>query len=132
MADEKPTPADTSVLIAKEKKPDAAGTAKVSYYADKFHGRKTANGERFNMNALTAANKKLPFNTRVYVYNPINGKSVWVRINDRGPYVGDRKFDLSLEAAKRLGIVKAGTANVRYQVFLPEKKKGRKNPVIAG
>jgi len=131
MADEKSAPADTSVLIA-EKKPDIAGTAKVSYYAHQFHGRKTANGERFNMNALTAANKTLPFNTRVHVYNPTNGKSVWVRINDRGPYVGDRKFDLSLEAAKRLGIVKSGTANVRYQVFLPEKKKGRKNPGIVG
>jgi rare lipoprotein A len=127
----KPQKPDTSVLIAKSK-PNISGTGKVSFYAHQFHGRRTANGERFNMYALTAAHKTLPFGSRVYVVNPTNGKTVWVRINDRGPYVGERKFDLSLAAAQKIGIVKQGTARVQYQVFLPEKRKGRKDRHIVG
>src|SRR5688500_10020859 len=66
-----------------------------SWYGPGFHGRLTANGERYDMHALTAAHKTMPFNTRVRVTNQTNGKSVVVRINDRGPYVGKRVIDLS-------------------------------------
>lgn len=86
------------------------GTA--SWYGGKFHGRQTANGEIFDTNELTAAHKELPFNTIVDVTNIINGKTVTVRINDRGPYVGDRVIDLSYAAAKVLDMVRDGTANV--------------------
>lgn len=83
-----------------------------SWYGGKFHGRQTANGEIFNTNDLTAAHKELPFNTKVTVTNMANGKSVDVRINDRGPYVGDRVIDLSYAAARALDMVRDGTANV--------------------
>lgn len=69
-----------------------------SYYADKFHGRKTASGERFDMHKFTAAHKKLPFGTKVRVTNEANGKSVIVEINDRGPFVKSREIDLSKKA----------------------------------
>jgi len=83
-----------------------------SWYGGKFHGRATANGETFNTHELTAAHKELPFNTIVTVTNMANGRSVVVRINDRGPYVGDRIIDLSYAAAKAIDMVRDGTANV--------------------
>ncbi|MBN2657188.1 MAG: septal ring lytic transglycosylase RlpA family protein [Spirochaetales bacterium] len=83
-----------------------------SWYGGKFHGRPTANGEIFNTHDMTAAHKELPFNTIVTVTNMSNGRSVDVRINDRGPYVGDRVIDLSYAAAKALDMVRDGTANV--------------------
>ena len=86
-----------------------------SYYAHKYHGRKTASGERFDMNDMTAAHKTLPFGTRVRVTNLGNGKSVTVRINDRGPFVKGRVIDLSLAAAKKLDMVNAGLAQVRLR-----------------
>lgn len=84
-----------------------------SWYGSKFHGKLTANGETYNMNDITAAHKTLPFNTVVQVDNLDNGESIVVRINDRGPYVGNRIIDLSREAARRIGMEEAGTANVR-------------------
>jgi len=92
---------------------------KASYYANQFHGRKTANGETFNMNELTAAHRTLPFGTWVRVTNMRNGKDVIVRINDRGPFIKGRVIDLSKQAAKALGIMKAGTANVRVEAVDP-------------
>jgi rare lipoprotein A len=89
---------------------------KASFYASKFHGRTTANGERYNMNAYTAAHKTLPFNTLVKVVNLKNNKSVLVRINDRGPYAKGRIIDLSKSAAKTIGLYKAGSAYVRIEV----------------
>lgn len=83
-----------------------------SWYGGKFQGKPTANGEIFNTHDLTAAHKELPFNTVVTVTNMINGKSVVVRINDRGPFVGDRIIDLSYAAAKALDMVRDGTAQV--------------------
>lgn len=74
-----------------------------SHYAHKFHGRMTANGEIFNMNDYSAAHKKLPFGTILKIENQKNNKSVLVRVNDRGPYVGDRILDLSYSAAKQIG-----------------------------
>jgi len=92
------------------------GTA--SWYGPGFHGRKTANGERFNQYALTAAHKTLPFNTHLKVTNRLNGKSVVVRINDRGPYIGDRSLDLSKAAAHCLG--STGRGVIPYEAVLLE------------
>jgi rare lipoprotein A len=88
-----------------------------SWYGGQFHGRKTANGERFNMHELTAAHRSLPFGTKVRVTNQKNGKSVVVRINDRGPYAGGRVIDLSRGAAQALSMVGAGVAPVKLQVL---------------
>jgi rare lipoprotein A len=88
-----------------------------SYYAAKLHGRRTASGERFDANALTAAHKRLPFGSRVRVTDTRTGKSVIVEINDRGPYVKGRIIDLSPRAAKALGISKRGVARVDVEVL---------------
>ncbi len=95
---------------------------KASYYADRFHGRLTANGERFNMHELTAAHKSLPFGSMVRVTNLSNGKKVLVRINDRGPYIKGRIIDLSLEAAKEIDLLKKGVTNVRIEVYEGDSK----------
>lgn len=88
------------------------GNGVASFYGRRFHGRRTANGERFNMNAMTAAHKTLPFGTKVRVTNPRNGKSVVVRINDRGPFVRGRTIDVSRAAARELGMISRGHARV--------------------
>ena len=100
------------------------GTA--SWYGGKFHGRKTASGERFNTYDLTAAHRTLPMHSLVKVTNLSNGKSVVVRINDRGPYVGKRVIDLSYSAANQLGFVKRGVAKVRLERI----QKGKKPQII--
>jgi rare lipoprotein A len=86
------------------------GTA--SWYGKKFHGRKTSNGEVYDMYAMTGAHKTLPFGTYVRVNNLNNGKTVDIRINDRGPFVRGRIIDLSYRAAKEIGLVGPGTAPV--------------------
>lgn len=88
-----------------------------SWYGPGFHGRTTANGERYNMNDLTAAHKSLKFGTRVKVTNQNNGLSVVVRINDRGPYVGKRIIDLSKSAAQAIDMIGPGTAAVTVEVL---------------
>lgn len=88
-----------------------------SWYGPGFHGRRTANGEVFNQNELTAAHKTLPFNTRVLVTNTKNNKSVIVRINDRGPFIEGRTIDLSCESAKRIGSITQGVAFVKLKIF---------------
>lgn len=93
-----------------------------SYYADKFNGRRTANGETFNNTALTAAHKTLPFGTLVEVTNMRNGKKVVVRVNDRGPYSHARVIDLSKTAARQLGMHNSGTAKVKLAVLNKNKK----------
>lgn len=93
----------------------AEWTGVASYYGPGFHGRTTANGERFDQNAMTAAHKTLPFGTRLKVTNPVTGKSVTVRINDRGPFHGNRVLDLSQGAAAAIGMVRAGVQRVRMQ-----------------
>jgi rare lipoprotein A len=90
-----------------------------SWYGPGFHGRQTANGERFNQNQLTAAHRSLPFNTKVRVTNMRNGQSVVVRINDRGPFTGGRVIDLSAGAAKSIGVFSSGVAPVQLEVLLP-------------
>jgi rare lipoprotein A len=87
-----------------------------SYYADAYHGRTTASGETFDMYELTAAHRTLPFGTRVRVTNLDNGRSVTVRINDRGPFIDGRVIDLSLAAAQRLDMVEAGIVPVKLEV----------------
>ncbi len=99
---------------------------KASWYGPGFAGRKTANGERFNPNQLTAAHKKLPFNTTLRVTNLDNGKSVIVRINDRGPYAGRRIIDLSKAAAKKIDMLGSGTAMVEIETVSPGKKQKHK------
>ena len=88
-----------------------------SYYGPKFHGKLTANGEIFDMYGVTAAHKEFPFNTVTRVTNENNGKSLIIRINDRGPYVGDRILDCSFGAAKKLGFVSEGTAPVKIEIL---------------
>ena len=89
------------------------GTA--SWYGPGFHGKKTANGERYNQYAMTAAHKLLPLGTKVRVTHLGNGRSIIVRVNDRGPFVDDRVIDLSRSAATRLNMMGTGTARVRVQ-----------------
>ncbi|RUR04988.1 septal ring lytic transglycosylase RlpA family protein [Legionella sp. km772] len=86
-----------------------------SFYGKRFHKRKTSNGERYNMHSLTAAHRTLPFNTRVRVKNIKNGRTVVVRINDRGPFHSSRIIDLSYGAARKLGIT--STAMVEIQAL---------------
>lgn len=90
-------------------------TGIASWYGRQFHGRRTASGERFDMNALTAAHRSLPMNCYVRVTNKDNGKSVVVRINDRGPFHGNRVLDLSYGAAQAIGITQRGTGNVTIE-----------------
>lgn len=92
-------------------------TGKASWYGPGFHGKKTSNGERYNMHALTAAHKTLPLGTMVRVSNLDNGRNVIVRINDRGPFHGKRVIDLSKAAAARLGFVNQGMAKVRVEAI---------------
>lgn len=88
-------------------------TGKASFYGNKFNGRKTASGERFDNSKYTAAHKKLPFGTEIVVENVSNKKRVTVRINDRGPFTKNRILDVSLQAAKELDFVRQGTATIR-------------------
>lgn len=97
-------------------------TGMASYYADKFHGRKTSNGERFNMNAYTAAHRTLPFNTMLKVTLLSTGKTVIVRVNDRGPHARRRIIDVSKRAAIELGLVKHGSGKVKVEVVGKEGK----------
>ncbi|MFW1952923.1 septal ring lytic transglycosylase RlpA family protein [Acinetobacter beijerinckii] len=86
-----------------------------SWYGRQFHGRKTASGETFDMNAMTAAHRSLPLNCYIRVTNKDNGKSVVVKVNDRGPFHGNRVLDLSYGAAKQLGMSSSGTGNVSIE-----------------
>jgi rare lipoprotein A len=90
-----------------------------SWYGPGFHGKKTASGEVYDMHGMTAAHSILPLNTIVKVANLKNGQEVVVRVNDRGPFIGDRVIDLSFEAARKLGIVAPGTMPVRVSVLGP-------------
>jgi rare lipoprotein A len=101
------SPAQTAVHIA---------SGKASFYADKYHGRTTASGERFDQQAMTAAHRTLPFGTRVKVTHVRNGKSVIVRINDRGPFVKGRIIDLSRAAFSRIGHPAFGVIRVEIEV----------------
>jgi len=88
-----------------------------SYYAEKFHGKKTASGEIFDMNSFTAAHRTLPFGTICKVTNLENNKSVVVRINDRGPFIEDRILDLSKGAARAIDGLAAGIIKVKIEIL---------------
>lgn len=103
---------------AEEREPFQRGIA--SWYGLPFHGRKTANGERYDMNALTAAHPSLPFGTRVKVRSLVNGREVIVRINDRGPFAPGRIIDLSHAAAKAIGLVGFGVKRVSLTLVEPD------------
>jgi rare lipoprotein A len=96
-------------------KADQVGVA--SWYGPRFHGRRAASGEIFNQHRFTAAHRHLPFGTQVKVTNLDNGKSVIVRINDRGPYVKGRIIDLSRAAARELEMTKDGTVRISLEVL---------------
>lgn len=101
-----------------------------SWYGKKFHGRKTSNGETYNMYAMTAAHKTLPMNTWVRVHNLKNNRQIVVRINDRGPFVAGRVIDLSHKGASRIGIIGSGTGKVRVTALgkATSYSKKTKNP----
>lgn len=99
--------------------PDYNKTGEASWYGPGFHGKPTANGETFDKHATTAAHKTLPLNSMVRVTNLDNGRSVTVRLNDRGPFIGDRIIDMSEAGAKALGYTDRGIANVRVRYLGP-------------
>ena len=109
------TKTDTSVAEIVEKAGNKISGI-VSWYADKFHGKKTSSGELYDKNNLTAAHKTLPFGTKVKVTNTKNGKSVIVKINDRGPHTKSRLLDLSKAAFTSIGSTNSGTLNVDMEV----------------
>ena len=90
----------------------SAETVKASFYSTKYNGRRTASGQRFNSNAMTAAHKTLPMGTRVKLTNPRNHRSVIVRVNDRGPFVKGRDISVTRRAAKRLGFTRSGVTDL--------------------
>lgn len=93
------------------------GTGTASYYGRRFHGRRTASGAPFDMNAMTAAHRTLPFGSKVRVTNPGNGRSVTVTINDRGPFHGGRVIDVSRAAATELGLIRRGHGTVELALL---------------
>lgn len=105
---EVPPPIELDLDIATE--PDQVGL--VSWYGPGFHGRRTASGERYNMNAMTCASRDLPFGTMLELTNLSNGEKAVVRVNDRGPFYRHRILDLSLAAAKKLGFHRSGQTRV--------------------
>jgi rare lipoprotein A len=103
-------------------KPLRSWVGNASWYGQEFDGKKTADGERFDSESLTAAHPNLPFGSIVRVVNPRNGKYELVRINDRGPYQEGREIDVSYRVARKLGLVHAGVNQVRLELLeLPGK-----------
>ena len=95
---------------------EAAGQGEASYYGAAFAGNRTASGERFDPDALTCAHRSLPLGTLLRVTNIANGRSVTVRVNDRGPFVRSRLLDMSLAAARDIGMVRSGKAMVKLEI----------------
>lgn len=91
------------------------GIMKASWYGPRFHGRLTANGEIYDQMGLTVAHKSLPFGTLLRLTNPVNNKSLVVRINDRGPYIPGRQIDLSMKVAMILGVHQRGVAKLKVE-----------------
>jgi rare lipoprotein A len=110
---------------------DFKQVGRASWYGRRFAGRRTASGERYDMNALTAAHKTLPLASYVRVTNTANHKSVVVKINDRGPYVRGRIIDLSFAAAKMLGLQHAGTGRVQIEGLSQEEARAERAEMLA-
>lgn len=104
---------------------------RASWYGRGFHGRRTANGERYDMHALTAAHRTLPLGSYVRVTNPATSTSVVVRINDRGPYARGRVIDLSMAAASALHMRHAGTARVQIEGLTQQEAREARNEILA-
>jgi rare lipoprotein A len=104
---------------------------RASWYGRFFHGRKTANGERYDMHAMTAAHRTLPLGSYVRVTNPANSRSVIVRINDRGPYARGRVIDLSMAAAAMLDMRHSGTARVTIEGLSQQEARAEMNETLA-
>ncbi|GAA0276454.1 hypothetical protein GCM10009127_16440 [Alteraurantiacibacter aestuarii] len=107
----------TAIDPAVEGEAQSLGRGVASYYGRRFAGRPTASGEAFDPQDLTAAHRSLPFGSRVRVTNPHNGRSVVVRINDRGPFVAGRLIDVSRIAAEQLGMIQSGHATVELELL---------------
>ena len=104
-------------------KPIKVWTGNASWYGPQFDGRKTADGERFNSESLTAAHPNLPFGSWVRIVNTRNGKFEVVRINDRGPYQEGREIDVSYRVARKIGLIHSGVSQVRLELMqLPPKR----------
>jgi rare lipoprotein A len=117
-----------------EKGPNVAGfreTGRASWYGRFFHGRRTANGERYDMHALTAAHRTLPLGSYVRVTDSATSRSVVVRINDRGPFARGRVIDLSLAAATALGMQHAGTARVQIEGLTQQEARAERAEMLA-
>lgn len=112
-----PDPTLPDTLARQEPVPEVIGSGQASYYGAELEGRPTASGELFDPAGMTAAHRTLPLGTEVRVTNLRNERSVVVRINDRGPFVGRRVIDVSHEAARRLGMLHSGTAPVRLELL---------------
>lgn len=131
------TPDAKRASLADAKPIDAADvsdfrqTGRASWYVRAFHGRRTANGDRFDMNELTAAHRTLPLSSYIRVTNQTNGKSVVVRVNDRGPFKRGRVLDLSYAAAKVIGLVRSGTARVKIVGLSPEEARIARDETVA-
>lgn len=108
---------DETVVSIQEPLVGRIAYGKASWYGKKFHGNKTANGERYNMYDNTAAHKRLPFNSLVKITSIKTGNSEIVRINDRGPYHGERIIDVSYAVAKTLGLVQQGVGEVKLEIL---------------
>jgi rare lipoprotein A len=104
-------------------KPVKVWVGNASWYGPNFDGKKTANGERFNAESLTAAHPNLPFGSWVRIVNTRNGKFEMVRINDRGPYQEGREIDVSYRVARKIGLINSGVSQVRLELMqLPPKR----------
>ena len=104
-------------------KPIKSWVGNASWYGPEFNGRKTADGERFDAESLTAAHPNLPFGSLVRIVNPRNGKFEVVRINDRGPYQEGREIDVSYRVARKIGLIHSGVSQVRLELMqLPERR----------
>ena len=108
---------DITTIEPAEPEATSLGTGVASYYGRRFHGRPTASGQPFDMHDYTAAHRSLPFGSHVRVTNTANGRSVVVRINDRGPFVRGRTIDLSRVAAEKIGIIAAGHGRVELELL---------------
>jgi len=120
-----PTSTIPTAISVSKKDMSALESGVASWYGPKFHGRLTANGEKYDMDGMTAAHRTLPFNTIVVVENLDNGKTVQVRINDRGPFAKDRIIDLSRSAASQIEMIGPGTANVRVYLIKGDLKNSK-------
>lgn len=125
-APQPPPPPAPVVSLPTAPQPTFSQQGVASWFGKSHHGQRTANGETYDMNAMTAAHRTLPFGSMVRVTRLDDGRSVTVRINDRGPYAGGRIIDLSAQAAEQIGIAERGIARVKVEQFAADQQAGGK------